>query len=233
MNLPAIDTMDHIVLHAALGADPSPDDDVRVPDETGRVVDDVLLQYGGPLRPRRRLVLFNRHYLEIDDDVRRRVLNLAYLAPEPLEVREIAWRWLVAGLASAAGTLASAVAGSAVHALLLATMAAACLAVTVTTSRVRQIFRTRTGGIAVIEVNHWPWGRRASRAFAARLMAGIREAGQGSLPPTRRLAAEMAEHRRMLTDGWLSRARYELAKKRILARYQALHVARQSDMQAS
>ena len=45
--------------------------------------------------------------------------------------------------------------------------------------------------------------------------------GAATILPTgeKRLAAEMAEHRRMLTEGWLSKARYDLAKHRIFALY--------------
>lgn len=222
MRVPAIESMDHIVLHATAGAQASPDDYVRVPDASGRRTEDELVQFAGPFRPSQRLVLFNDHYLESGHDGQRRVLNLAYIAPDALKVREISWRWLIAGLVASVGATASATAGAGIHALVLGILALSCLVCCAMTSRSREIFRTRTGGIAVVEISHWLWGRRTSRAFAAQLVERMRAAERELPGDTQRLAAEMAEHRRMLTEGWLSRARYELAKKRIFAQYRHL-----------
>jgi len=85
--------------------------------------------------------------------------------------------------------------------------------------RSRIIFRTRYGGIAVFEIAASVLRRREAEKFVSLLCERIE--GAASILPTgeKRLAAEMAEHRRMLTEGWLSKARYDLAKNRIFARY--------------
>ena len=103
--------------------------------------------------------------------------------------------------------------------VVLAALATAALAGYLVRVRERLIFRTRFGGIAVFEMAVGLFHRRQAENFLVLLQERI-QGGAEILPAgEERLAAEMAEHRRMLQDGWLSPARYDLAKQRIFSRY--------------
>lgn len=209
-----------IVLQAVPGALDMPDEFVRIPDAARRRHEQELVQQSAPFRRCYRLTLFNGHYLDCQQPQGgSRVVNLAYLAEEPLIVRENAWRWLVAGLVAFAGVTVTSLFAQLPESLALGVFAALCLVMYFALSRTRLIFRTRFGGIAVFELHHRMWNRRHSLDFARLLQERIRGAAVVLPKGDQRLAAEIAEHRRMLMEGWLSRSRYELAKKRIFSRY--------------
>lgn len=172
----------------------------------------------------RRLTLFNGHFVEWQELYRgklvnRRVINLAFVDPQPLFRREIAREWL----AAAGGVLLLGCISVAlqwlVPAVLLVSAALVMALGACHRSCDRVVFRTRTAGLAVFELfsrlptryrlQEWVTliGERATYA------ASILPAGKGAL------AAEMAEHRRMAAEGWLSEHRYNLARRRIMARF--------------
>lgn len=210
---------DDIVLHAVPGAQDLPDDLVRIPSEDARRPELRLCnsRWHGRWRG---YMLFNGHYLECYcRGAPGRVVNLAYLAAEPMQLRETAWRWMLAALVMVAGATLTAALGQQVEAGALAVAATLTFVGYLLNVRQRLIFRSRTGGIALFEIPMGLFGRRRAQQFVDTLQARI-DGAAGILPRGEaRLAAEMAEHRRLLKEGWLSQSRYELAKKRIFARY--------------
>lgn len=213
---------DEIVLQGLPGLQAMPDEYVRVPSEETRRQEQVLEL--GRLGSRARFVLFNGHYLACDAGKSGdpRVVNLAYLADTPVRVRQPAWRWLIATLVLAAGAGVTLALAPSKEAALLGGFTVIALLGYLHGVRTRIVFRTRYGGIAVFELNAGLLQRRKADAFASVLQERIDGAARILPGGDQRLAAEIAEHRRMLSEGWLSRARYDLAKKRIFSRYRKI-----------
>lgn len=212
---------DHVLATAR-----EPDEYVRVPEN--RRVDATLVQRSRVRGQSRQVTLFNGHFLEwIEFNGRRpgrtRVVNLAFVAPEPRLRQHIARRWwagaaLLAVLAGLgfwwSGSAAGAVLGG--LAVIIAMSAAR-------RSRRRLVFRTRYGGIAVFELYAGWRANAVTERFVAQLQERCREA-ETVLPGGReRLAAEMAEHRRLMKAGCLTEERYALAKKRLFSRFGRPH----------
>ncbi len=210
---------DDIVLHAVAGAQDLPEEFVKIPDESLRRPEQQLSnsRWHGRWRG---YTLFNGHYLECQRrGAPRRVVNLAYIATEPMQLREPAWRWLAAAMVMVAGATLTAALEQLMEASVLSLAALLTFTGYLLSVRQRLIFRTRIGGIALFEVPMGLFNRRRVQAFIDTMQARID--GAASILPQGegRLAAEMAEHRRLLKEGWLSQARYDLAKKRIFGRY--------------
>ena len=211
-----------IVLEALPGSVAMPDEYANVPDLSSRQEQGVLRQRQGLFAAWRQLILFNEHYLEFRDGSGRsrpRVLNLAFLASEPVTVSVIAWRWLLVGLVTLAGAVIVALFHEWVLLAGLSMLSAVCFAICLARSQKRLLFRTKYGGLVVFDVFYGVWQRRRAAEFVALLKQNGAKAAaklpQGEL----RLAVEVAEHRRLLEEGWLSRSRYEQAKKRIFKHY--------------
>lgn len=211
-----------IVLEALPGALAMPDELARVPDLESRHPELILRQRKGLFAPWRQLVLFNGHYVEFRDGAGRarpRVLNLAFLANQPAIVSGFPWRWLVVSLVLLG---AASIAALFREWLLLAAFAVASvvsLSVYFARAQQRLLFRTRYGGVVVFDIFHGIWQRRRAAAFVELLGQRIAQASSRLPAGEARLAVEVAEHRRFQEDGWLSRSRYEQAKKRIFSQY--------------
>lgn len=220
MRATALTTSDEsIILQAVPGMLEMPDEYVRVPAGQSRR-DEYSFVQGSRFRRTREFVLFNGHYLDCSEsDQGMRVVNLAYLSCNPVRVRDQAWRWLIASIVLVGGATLTAVYAQLMESILLSVGAMIALYGYLNSLRSRIIFRTRYGGIAVFEIAASVLRRREAERFVSLLCERIE--GAATILPTgeKRLAAEMAEHRRMLTEGWLSKARYDLAKHRIFARY--------------
>src|SRR5690606_37052977 len=196
-----------------------PDEYVRVPTDQSRR-DEYTFAQGSRFRSTREFVLFNGHYLDCSERGQdKRVVNLAYLSSNPVRVRDQAWRWLIASIVLVGGVTLTAVYSQLVESLLLSVGAVVALYGYLNSLRSRIVFRTRCGGIAVFEIVASVLRRREAEQFVALLCERIEGAATILPMGEKRLAAEMAEHRRMLKEGWLSKARYDLAKHRIFARY--------------
>ncbi|MEE4250113.1 MAG: hypothetical protein V2I38_05945, partial [Alcanivoracaceae bacterium] len=171
------------------------------------------------------LVLFNGHYLAIrdrrDPQQAERVVNLAYLDPQPEYHRgDISIRLSLAGVAAMLMLLAAALLQP--QTLLMVALAVPCLLLLALMSARsgRWEFHTAVGAIPVCGVSSGLLRRAAPKRFVA-LLAERAEGAQIVLPKgNKRLAAELAEHRRMLESGWLSRRHYESARGRLLAKLQ-------------
>jgi hypothetical protein len=172
---------------------------------------------------RRSLTLFNGHFLELNERKgrhhRRAVFNLAFLETTPELHRCIAWRWIglsgaalvVGGLAMATGLLA---AGSGMLALAILTGLQAARR-----SRYQLVFSTLVGRTPLFVIEPGWLFRGDAESFAALLGERI-EGAHWLLPRGRdRLAAIMAEHRRLHESGSVSERRYQRAKRRILAAF--------------
>lgn len=167
-----------------------------------------------------KFALFNGHFVSVTPYKKaERVANLAYLSTQPITVKVSAWRWLLASIVIVAGALTTAFIEQWQESVLLSIAAIAALVGYVAGRRDRVFFRTRFGGIAVFDLSVGLFQRAQARQFIALMQERI--VGAASVLPEgdQRYAAEMAEHRRMLNEGWLSQSRYNVAKNRLFARY--------------
>lgn len=213
----------NIVMSAVPGALDMPDEYVRVPSRESRRVEATLCTSRRG-RAWQTASLFNGHFLQYSARGQEaQVINLAYLSPDPVVGHESAWRWLWATVVIIGGAAVTAAFGQWQECALLSLAAMAALFGYLTGVQHRFVFRTRTGGIAVFELSTGLFQRAETDKFVATMRERITSAA--TILPSgnhQRFAAEIAEHRRMLMEGWLSKGRYDLAKKRIFARYQKM-----------
>ncbi|MDF1630316.1 MAG: hypothetical protein P1U78_11010 [Alcanivoracaceae bacterium] len=197
------------------------DDCLAVPSSNQRRVESRLVQRSPWRDEEVELVLFNGHYLGIRDrrrpQVPERVVNLAYLDPQPTyHSGDITIRVSLVGLVSMVMIIVATLLQP--QALLMVALAAPCLLLlAVMSARLgRWEFRTATGAIPVCSVSRELLRQARPRRFVE-LLTERAEGAQIILPKgNKRLAAELAEHRRMLDSGWLSRRLYESARRRLL-----------------
>lgn len=196
---------------------------LEVPAESDWKAEMVYQQTPGWWRPGRQITLFNGRYLEWREETGRsasiRVINLAFVKPVPVLQRKLAWRSLtvmalsalVTGLSVYAAWLPG-VLGGALLVLLSGLNSLRC-------SSASFQFVTRHGGVPVFSL----YRQRRDRERVKKVLKAIGVRGQKAwtlLPKGKaRLAAEVAEHRRLAESGYLSRDAYEVAKQRIFSRY--------------
>jgi len=169
----------------------------------------------------RRLTLFNGHYLSVCDHQRPQqeelVINLAYLAPipryEPGTVRQRLFTGAVALVLTL--ILAAWLSSTLLPALMLAMLCVVALML-MSARPGRWVFYTALGETPVFSVLHGLTGRKEAAAFVDLLMERIEGASVVLPSGSRRLAAELAEHRRILLSGGLSRQQYQSARQRLL-----------------
>lgn len=197
-------------------------DFVAVPDETRRRTDVSLLQRQ-PWQGRETLLtLFNGHFLAICERQRpdrgERIINLAYLdaRPERIAGNLVQRLQFIAALALLIPLLALWLEAWALAALMLVGVCVAGLLI-MSARPVLYQFHTALGRVPVCNIaSHW-WQRGQVEHFLAVLSERI-DGARVVLPTgSRRLAAELAEHRRMLVSGDLSRKHYEEARLRLIA----------------
>lgn len=160
---------------------------------------------------------------------RRYQIGLAFLNPEPYRQFIIAKRWGYAAATALGITLALAyisrtsIGTESTVPLIPATVITAAASIVlllafIYKSRLRLCYRSRHGGLELVELL---WGRPSRRRyhdFIARLSGAIREAQRlydNELEQI--LAAELREHRRLQQNGVITNAAYEVAKQRILS----------------
>lgn len=204
------------------------DDYVAVPSPDQRRGEACLLQRS-PWQGREvELELFNGHYLGIRDRLRpdqaERILNLAYLRAQPdYQPGDLLARSGVVAMAGAVLLLVSGLFQP--RALPLVALAVLCLlALAAMSARPgRWLFSTALGAAPVCQIDRRFWASANIEAFVSVITERI-EGAQVVLPKgSRRLAAELAEHRRMLKSGALSRRHYESARERLLGHLRAGH----------
>lgn len=213
-----------IVLEALPGALAMPDDLARVPDLESRQEELVLRQRKGLFAHWRQLTLFNDHYVEFRDGAvrgRPRVLNLAFLAEQPATVSGFPWRWLIVSLVMLGATAVTALLREWLLLAALAIVSMISLSIYFARAQQRLLFRTRYGGVVAFDVFYGIWQRRKAAEFVELVKKRIVQASLTLPKGETRLAVEVAEHRRFQDDGWLSRSRYEQAKKRIFSQYKS------------
>lgn len=196
---------------------------LAVPAESDWKAEMVFLQTPGWWRPGRQLTLFNGRYLEWREKKGRsdsaRVINLAFVKPQPILQRTLAWRSMTVMVLSALAMGLSVytawlpgVLGGALLMVLSGLNSLRC-------SSASFQFVTRHGGVPVFSL----YRQRRDRERAEKVLKAIGIRGQKAwtlLPKGKaRLAAEVAEHRRLADSGCLSRDAYEAAKQRIFSRY--------------
>lgn len=212
-----------IVMEDVPGSRLMPEDLVRLPPLESWRLERSFSQRLPLHRMERSLTLFNGHFLELREKrrgrQRRAVFNLAFVNPEPLEKRFVAVRWLAG--AAAFGLLAAALLWGGW--LLAAALAGASAILLVMQggrrSHHRTIFYTAEGRAPLFSLElGWVAGRDC-KAFAE--LIGERAQGSSTLLPDgrERLAVEVAELRRLHECGALSRRHYDVARKRIFARF--------------
>lgn len=171
------------------------------------------------------LELFNGHYLGIRNHLvpeqSEQIVNLAYLDPHPVyhpgdllvRIRRVLMATLIPLL------LAAYLQGGSAPWVLLAIC---CLLVLAAMSATPGywVLKTALGQVPVCTIR----GGLLSSGAAAHFVSLVRERIEGAeivLPRgSRRLAAELAEHRRMLGSGCLSRRDYDSARERLLRQLQ-------------
>ena len=174
----------------------------------------------------RRLTLFNGHFLEWEESLSgrinsRRQINLAFIDPRPVFRRVIARERLLAGSLAALLSVAALFLAPLFVAAMLAGFSLILLLTGYQRSCDRAVFLTRHGRLAVFELFCRAPNRREARAWIELLAERARHASAVLPAGKQALVAEMEDHRRMAAEGWLSRPRYELARKRILAAFGA------------
>jgi hypothetical protein len=198
-------------------------DYISVPSAEQRRSDARLLQRSPWQGSETEFELFNGHYLGIhnrlDPQQPERLLNLAYLSPQPAYYAgDLLRRLQLTAVAGGMLLLITALIQSdRFLPVLLATLCLMLLAL-MSARPGRWVFSTAIGAIAVCEISCGPFSGARAEQFVALLRERI-EGAQVVLPSgSRRLAAELAEHRRMLESGSLSRRHYESARQRLLRR---------------
>lgn len=172
----------------------------------------------------RDLTLFNGHYLLWEESLNgrldtRRQINLAFIDPKPVVRRQLARERLAAGVVAACLVFPAVAYGPLSLALILLCVSLIMMLSGYQRSCDRVIFMTRHGRVAVFELFCRAPSRAKAQAWIDMISERARHARQ-VLPSGRdALAAEVADHRRMAAEGWLSRPRYERARKRILAHF--------------
>lgn len=204
-----------------------PDDDyISVPASERRRSEARLLQANPWQGFEVELELFNGHYLGLRDRLvpgqAEQVVNLAYLDPHPayhagdlpVRLRRVLMATLVPLL------MAAYLQSGSVPWVLLAICCLLLLAAMSATPGY-WVLKTALGRVPVCTIR----GGLLSSVTAAHFVGLVRERIEGAeivLPKgSRRLAAELAEHRRMLDSGFLSRRDYDSARQRLLRRFSA------------
>lgn len=222
LSLAATDS-EQIELAAVQGRHSLYSDLLHVPELASRRYELVFEQKNRLLGRHRRILLFNGRYLEWTEQRGQhemtRIINLAFLAGSPSHYRELAWRSLsVALLALTVAGLLLAV-GQPVPALAALGVALLGGGLCLRGSSRRLLFYTRNGRVVMFDL----FEQRSDSKRLAKVMSALQlrsERAWGLLPDRKeRLAAEMAEHRRLMTEGIISQAQYERAKQRIFRRY--------------
>lgn len=223
----AVDSSSEIVMEVAPGSRLLPEDLVRLPPlETWRL-ERTLSQRSRIHHRQRNFTLFNGHYLEMRESLRSRerraIFNLAFLDPEPRRHRRLAWRWLGGTLVLVALAAAAFIPGGPLPGAAILALAVLASFQVVRRSRDQLVFFTNVGRMPVFALDLGLVSGRDSREFAG-LMAERIEGASVLLPQGReRLAAEMAEHRRLHESGAISKRAYEKAKQRIFASFRGNH----------
>ncbi|MFN3713243.1 MAG: hypothetical protein ACK4SX_06270 [Alcanivoracaceae bacterium] len=200
------------------------EDYVSVPPDHQRRVDARLAQQLPWLGSAPELMVFNGHFLSLTDrrqpELPERVINLAYLNPTPRWVRgDVRRRVCIAAVVGAMGGLGLLLhPGAALALLLLLLSVVAWLVLSIRPGHWE--FRTAIGGTPVCRISSALFHRADSKAFVT--LISERADGASVVLPTgsRRVAAEIAEHRRMLKSGVLSQRHYQAARRRLLASMQ-------------
>lgn len=166
-------------------------------------------------------VLFNGHYLAIRDrrrpDQAERIVNLAYLDVRPSYHSGNLWLRLWSGICALSLVLIGTMLLAPQSVLLVSLAGLSLLLLALMTARPSHwVFSTALGAVPVCEISSGLWRQGRAKHFVKLIME--RAEGAKVVLPTgsKRLAAELAEHRRMLECGSLSRRHYETARQRLL-----------------
>ena len=202
------------------------DDYVSVPPSDRRRSDARLLQANPWQGFDVELELFNGHYLGIHNrlaaEQSEQILNLAYLNPRPVYQRgDLQARLRRVSLAALVPLLLAAFLQAAALPWVLLAVACLLLLAAMSAKPAYWVFHTASGQVPVCTIR----GALLSSAAAEDFVNILRERIEGAeivLPRgSRRLAAELAEHRRMLDSGCLSRRDYDGARQRLLNKFRA------------
>lgn len=214
---------EQIELAAVQGRHSLYDDLLQVPGLASRRHELIFEQKNRLLGRHRRIILFNGRYLEwVEQRGRRevtRIINLAFLAGSPSHYREIAWRSLSVALLALTVAVLFFVVGQPVPALAALGVALLGGGICLRGSSRRLLFYTRNGRVVMFDLfEQRSDSKRLGKVISALQLRG--ERARDLLPDRKeRLAAEMAEHRRLVTERIISQAQYERAKQRIFRRY--------------
>lgn len=155
-------------------------------------------------------------------------LDLRFVAPEPVVIRQVAWRCLQVALAFALLAVAGFFAPDVFDqpgwrpvtlpaAVILATVTVCTLALAWHRTRETLQFRSLHGGAPLFEITAGLGLRRHAQVFEAEFIRRIERARQEwGQPRTHHLRDEMREHHRLHQLGILSAQQYEAGKRAIL-----------------
>ncbi len=245
------DSIEHIYLAGEVAGHPARDPadgpgDGPASEPTPRVHNLQLAQASPTKGFTGQLAVFNDIYLSVHTQRLRAKscrywLHLAFLDPTPRRERRLAWRWLLValGLGGAGAALLITGLDGAIPlsgsiwlpgALVCIAAAAVCTAATMYWSYDKLVFRTRHGGMPLVEMLNNRPDRRSFAAFLEELKRHIEAARMEYGPDNRELlSAEMREHRRLRDDGVLSAEEYDAVKARILRCHSRAHQQAEAD----
>jgi len=169
------------------------------------------------------LSLFNERFIEARQLRGRHEtchdFNLAFINPVPRQCRHRPVGWLLGAVMGAAITAVATLAGWGLVALVTAGVTAGLFAAVVKKWRDEWQFETRHGEVPVFRVTVYRREREALLKLVKALSRRCEHAWQ-QLPQGKvRLAAEMAEHRRLHMAGAIDESQYRYAKQRIFRQY--------------
>ena len=212
-----------ILLDSVAGARMLPEELVQLPPEDARKPEQEHTWRSFLQRRARQYLIFNGHYLQVHDSASRRsepaVFNLAFLDPQSLQRTRRPYGWLGASLTSMlAGTTTWWLEFGGVGAALLA-LSVLLLIRFLRGCRDERIFLSRYGRVPLFSVCIGGLRRARAEQFVELLSERI-DGAMAILPGGKqRMAAEVAEHRRLREAGTISASYYEKAKKRIFVSF--------------
>lgn len=219
----AVEPSSEIMLDVPHGARLMPDDLVRLPPLESWRLERSFIQRSRVRGQDASFTLFNGHYLEMRESRRGRerkaIFNLAFLCPRPRLHRRLAASWFVATALLSISAIPAFWFGTPAIGVALVALGALAGLRALRRSRNQLVFVTNAGRAPVFALELGLVGGGETRAFAELL--GERIDGAAMLLPRarERLAAEMAEHRRLLSSGAIGKRQYERARQRIFTRF--------------
>ena len=203
------------------------------PNAMSKIINSILHQQNKAIGDERTFEIYNDKYLKVSGrnllGETKYHLNLSMMEPWPVRHRMVAWRWLLGVVYFAIGSVAF-IAYSVNHAelnligrvmpfiVLFVLLTLACLVMFLFRSPNVLEFRSRYGGIPLINLLYNKPEREQFKAFVEEVKTRILGASQQlRIDKKQMLAIELREIRRLVDEGALQEQDYSRAKARIMS----------------